>query len=261
MLKAGIFLDIENLVRCGGWGIRYRVVRELVEAQGATVLRANAYMAIDSEREEKDIDYKRKKQEYREAVRRESFHLVLKKVQRYRNSEGDIITKANADLDLAIDALLQADNLDYILLGSGDGDFFRLVRAIQNRGKRVDLLSFSNTSEILRCEVDNHFSGYLVPGLLPSIDNSSRIRGVMHVFNEEKGFAFLAVRTGLGVLDIRDDVFCHISDFRHRDGRVVTDQSFAQLKTQQKIIEFELVERSDGKVKAVNATEFDPEVR
>ena len=50
MLKAGIFLDIENLVRCGGWGIRYRVVRELVEAQGATVLRANAYMAIDSER-------------------------------------------------------------------------------------------------------------------------------------------------------------------------------------------------------------------
>jgi hypothetical protein len=41
----------------------------------------------------------------------------------------------------------------------------------------------------------------------------------------------------------------------------VTDQSFAELKTKQKIIEFELVERSDGKVKAVNATEFDPEVR
>ena len=63
MIKAGIFLDIENLVRCGGWGIRYRVVRELVEAQEATILRANAYMAIDSEREEKDIDYQRKKQE------------------------------------------------------------------------------------------------------------------------------------------------------------------------------------------------------
>ena len=40
MLKAGIFLDIENLVRCGGWGIRYGVVRRLAEAQGATVLRA-----------------------------------------------------------------------------------------------------------------------------------------------------------------------------------------------------------------------------
>ena len=261
MPKAGIFLDIENLVRCGGWGIRYRVVRELVEAQKATILRANAYMAIDSEREESDINYQRKKQEYRDAVRRESFHLVLKKVQRYRDSEGNTITKANADLDLAIDTLLQADNLDYILLGSGDGDFFRLVRALQNRGKRVDLLSFSNTSEILRCEVDNYFSGYLVPGLLPSIDNSSLKRGVMHVFNEEKGFAFLALRTGLGVLDIRDDVFCHISDFRHRDGRTVTDQSFAQLKTQQKIIEFELVERSDGKVKAINATEFEPDMK
>ncbi len=261
MLKAGIFLDIENLVRCGGWGIRYRVVRELVEAQGATVLRANAYMAVDLERESRDLEYRIKKKEYREAVRREGFHLILKKVKRYQNAEGDIVTKANADLDLALDAVLQSENLDYVLLGSGDGDFFRLVRVLQNKGKRVDLLSFSNTSSELRHEADNYFSGYLVPGILSSKNNSSRVRGIMNIFNEEKGFAFLAVRTGLGVLDVRDDVFCHISDFRHRDGRPVTDQSFAQLKTSGQILEFELIERSDGKAKAVNVTEFEPEMR
>ncbi len=261
MLKAGIFLDIENLVRCGGWGIRYGAVRELVEAQGTTVLRANAYMAIDREREKLEYDFRNKKQEYRDAVRREGFHLIFKEVQRYTNIEGDTITKANADLDLAVDALLQAENLDYVLLGSGDGDFLRLVRALQSRGKRVDLLSFSNTSGKLRDEVDYYFSGYLVPGILPSNGDTSRMRGVMHAVIEDKGFAFLSVRTGLGVTDVRDDVFCHITDFRHRDGRPVTNQSFAKLKTNHQIIEFEIVDQGDGKIKAVNVTEFDPEIR
>ena len=53
MLKAGIFLDVENLSRNGGWGLRYGTVKKLVEAQGATVVRANAYVAIDREREER----------------------------------------------------------------------------------------------------------------------------------------------------------------------------------------------------------------
>ena len=54
MLKAGIYLDIENLVRNGGRGMRFHVIRDLVEAQGATVLRACAYLAVDKEREQRD---------------------------------------------------------------------------------------------------------------------------------------------------------------------------------------------------------------
>lgn len=261
MLKAGIFLDIENLARCGGWGIRYRAVRELTAAQGARVLRANAYMAIDIEREKFDSEYRRKKAEFRDAVRGEGFHVVLKPVQRYETAEGDTVIKANADLDLAVDALLQADNLDYVMLGSGDGDFLRLVRALQNRGRRVDLLSFSNTSKKLREEVDYYFSGYLVPGILPQRGNNGRQRGTLHVVNEDKGYAFITVVTGYGVADVRDDIFCHISDFCHKDGRAVSNASFADLKSRQTILEFDLVEQDDGKVKAVNVTEFEPEFR
>ena len=58
MLRAGVFLDVENLVRCGGWGIRFKAVRELIEAQGGTVVRANAYMAVDREREAEDAEYR-----------------------------------------------------------------------------------------------------------------------------------------------------------------------------------------------------------
>ena len=257
-MKAGIFLDVENLSRCGGWGMRYTIVRDLVSEQGAFVLRANAYMAIDLEKEKTNIEYRKKKEEYRNAIRREGFHLIFKEVKRYRDSEDQIVTKANADLDLAVDALLQAENLDYVLLGSGDGDFLRLVRALQSHGKRVDLLSFSDTSTELRHEVDYYFSGYLVPGLLPPVeDNPRRMRGIIHSINEEKRFAFLTVRTGLGATDLRHDVLCHIKDLT-AEGHVVSSQYFSNLKTRETIIEFDLIEQDSSKPKAVNATEFIP---
>jgi len=256
MLKAGIYLDVENLVRCGGRSMRFRVIKDLVAAQQATVLRANAYMARDPMREGSDLEYRRRKEEYRFAVRKAGFHLVLKEVQRYRGADGEEVSKANSDLDLAVDALLQADNLDYILLGSGDGDFIQLVRALQNRGKRVDLLSFSNTSTELRRQVDYHFSGYLVPGILPQRETPARLRGTMHGVNEEKGFAFLSVHTGLSVDDQRDDIFLHISEFQSHDGQPVSNQSFAALKTREAVIEFELKEQADGRFKAINASEM-----
>src|SRR5262245_45861978 len=187
MLKAGIFLDIENLMRNGGWGIRYDVLKELVVAQGAIVLRANAYMAWDEEREKTDPAISRAKGGYRSAIRRNGFHLVLKEVRRYRDAEGAEVVKANSDLDLAVDAILQSESLDYVLLGTGDGDFIRVVRALQNHGKRVDLLSFWNTNRELRREVDNHFNGFLIPGLVRSDEvDPNRSRGTFRSMEEEK---------------------------------------------------------------------------
>src|SRR5262249_53374527 len=157
--------------------------------------------------------------------------------KRYRDAEGEIVTKANADLDLAVDAMLQSDNLDYILLGTGDGDFLRLVRALQSHGKRVDLLSFDNTSTDLRQEVDNHFNGFLIPGLLPPREGAERRhRGFMHFVEEKRGYGFLTVRTGLGERDVTDDVFCHIRDFS-REGQPIDNVAFAALRTRHVVLE------------------------
>ncbi len=260
MLKAGIFLDMENLNRCGGYAIRFRQIKALVEAQQAVVVRANAYMAVDRERENMDVEYRQKRETYRNRARREGYHLILKEVRRYRNPDGETIVKADADLELAIDALLQSDNLDYVLLGSGDGDFVRLVRALQNRGKRVDLLSFMHTSTELRQEVDHHFSGYLVPGILFSERGlTQRLRGILHAVNEEKGYGFLTVQTDLGMDSIREDIFLHITDLRTVRGGVVSNADFAYLKVREAIIEFEVEDDGDRK-KAVNAIEFRPEL-
>lgn len=248
MLKGGIFLDMENLMRNGGWGIRYDVVRDFVEAQGVTVLRANAYMAIDIAREAGDSTLRHKKEGYRSAIRRNGFHLTLKEVMRYRNEDGEEVTKANADLDLAVDALLQSENLDYILIGTGDGDFVRLVRALQSRGQRVDVLSFANTSGHLKDEADNYISGFLLPGLVRE-DDVGRLRGVIHYVDEAKGFGFITARTGLKPTEVREDIFCHITEFTRR-GASLTNQDFAALRTNGSVVEFTLEELPDGKSKA-----------
>ncbi|MFH1985135.1 MAG: NYN domain-containing protein [Pseudomonadota bacterium] len=256
MLKAGIFLDIENLSRNGGWGMRYDVIKTLAKAQGTVVLRANAYMAMDQQREKEDSEFRERSESYREAIRRNGFHLILKMVKRYYDHEGQVVLKANADLDLAVDALLQAENLDYILIGSGDGDFLRLVRALQDKGKRVDVLSFDNTSAELRREADHHFSGALVPGVLPSTDGGpDRMRGIMHRIVDGKGYGFLTVRTGLGIDDVQHDVFCHISEVTDQ-GTAVSDGVFADLHRRKALLEFNMEKQPDGRIQATAVREY-----
>ena len=129
MLKAGIFVDVDNIMRNGGNGMNYRRLRELVEAQGARVVRANTYAAYDEEYESQDRDRKARRDTARAAIRREGYNVVLKPTRKYENREGGVTVKSNVDLDIAVDALIQAQNLDYVLLVSGDGDYIKLVKA------------------------------------------------------------------------------------------------------------------------------------
>lgn len=251
MLKAGIFLDVENLMRNGGWGMKYDVVRDLVAAQGAVVLRANAYMAVDNEREQHDEIYRQRIEGYRNAVRRAGFHLSLKEVTRYSDYEGKIVEKADADVDLAVDAVLQTEQLDYVMLGTGDGDFLRLVRALQTRGKRVDLLSFDNTSRKLRQEVDHYYHGLLIPGLVPDRIGEERRRGIMYAVVEDKAYGFISTRTGLGDDDFIDNIFVHMNDTNIKNLNY-----FSQLRVRETVLEFDLQELEDGRLKAFNVVEY-----
>jgi hypothetical protein len=122
------------------------------------------------------------------------------------DDEKNFIGKANADLDLAVDALLQSQNMDRVLLATGDGDFVQVVQALQNRGCRVEVVAFQNVSNELRREADMFMSGYLVPGLLPtSADRGprwgelgSRVRGTCYYYNSEKGFGFFRFMKEIG---------------------------------------------------------------
>src|SRR5437867_423933 len=101
------------------------------------------------------------------AMRNVGFKVIEKPVSWYVNEDGVRVSKANSDLDLAVDMLLQSAKLDRVVLVSGDGDFVQVVRALQNNGCRVELVAFQSVSYDLRCEADLFVSGFLIPGLSP----------------------------------------------------------------------------------------------
>ena len=253
MLKAGIFIDAENVMRTGGWGLRYDTLQEFVRAQNAHIIRANTYLALDNEREALDLDFRRKKDLYRSNLRQMGYKVVLKPVRRYRDSEGTLVTKANADLELAVDAIMQARVLDYIVLLSGDGDFTRLVTACQDLGCRVDVIGLHFCSRELRETADHFVSGFLIPDLLPVPEG--RVRGQLTAVNEEKYFGWLSVYQSLNLDDIDREIFIHGNDL---DGGRMPNERFASLREQQAIIDFELLEDEKGR-RAVNAVVLRPD--
>ncbi|MFV0437546.1 MAG: NYN domain-containing protein [Shewanella algae] len=193
MLKTGIYVDAENIRLCGGYGMRYDVLVDLANAGNSEVLRANCYLAEDRERTGDEPEYRQKLYRYHDVLRQCGFKVIKKYVKHFVDDEGIITTKANADMDLAIDALLQARNLDRVILLTGDGDFIRLVLALQNMGCRVDVIGFNHVSNELKEVADSFLSGFLVPGLLPLHPSGGEVRhrGFPMNYNQERGFGFM----------------------------------------------------------------------
>src|SRR5262245_17677235 len=196
-LRVGGYVDVENIARTGGRGMRFDALREYACRDGGDAIRLNAYLAYDEERADRDPEYRTRATRYHFALRDVGFKVIEKTVQWYTNEDGFRVSKANSDLDLAVDMLLQSAKLDRVVLVSGDGDFVQVVRALQNLGCRVELIGFQNVSYALRCEADLFVSGFLIPGLLPQMrapgwgEVGGRVRGTCYHYNAEKGFGFL----------------------------------------------------------------------
>ena len=88
------------------------------------------------------------------------YTIVTKPTKEFTDSTGRRKIKGNMDMELAIDVLEMADKIDHDVLFSGDGDFRRLVEAVQRRGCRVTVVSTSKTNppmaaDELRRQADN----------------------------------------------------------------------------------------------------------
>ncbi|MBK1644695.1 NYN domain-containing protein [Thiocapsa imhoffii] len=229
-LRVGVFVDAENVRYNGGYQMRYDVLRRFAAREGGILQRLNTYMAFDSERAREDPEYRKKAQSYQQMVRDFGWKITTKLVRRYTDESGAVTTKANADLDMAVDAMLQANKLDQVLLVTGDGDFLQVVEALQNTGCRVELMGFKNVSRQLQQQVDAFYSGFLIPDLLPISYEprnewgmpGSCVRGVCTKWFADKGYGFLRIMDHLSpklwITDPRDpespyiSVFCHTNE-------------------------------------------------
>ena len=251
--RVGVFVDAENVRYNGGYQMRYDVLRRFAAREGGHLQRLNTYLAFDSERAREDPEYAKKSRIYQQMVRDFGWKITVKYVRRYVDESGNVTTKANADLDMAVDAMLQAGKLDHVVLVTGDGDFLQVVSALQNSGCRVDLIGFKNVSRQLQQAADTFYSGFLIPDLLPISyeprnewgQTGSCVRGVCTKWFADKGYGFLRIidhiSPNLWITDPREPESPYISIFCHAN-EVAEEVTEEMLMNRETILELYLNE-------------------
>ena len=135
--RLALFIDGSNLyaaARALNFDIDYKRLLELFSDQ-AYLVRALYYTALIEDQEYSPIrplvdwlDYN-------------GYTMVTKPTKEFTDASGRRKIKGNMDIELAIDLLEMAPSLDHAVLFSGDGDFRRLVEAVQRKGLRVTVVS------------------------------------------------------------------------------------------------------------------------
>jgi uncharacterized LabA/DUF88 family protein len=135
--RIALFIDGANLYSTAkglGFDIDYRRLLALFR-QRARLLRAIYYTALIDDADYSPIrplidwlDYN-------------GYTLVTKPAREYTDSLGRRKFKGNMDIELAVDVMRLIDSLDHVVLFSGDGDFRSLVEAVQDKGRRVSVVS------------------------------------------------------------------------------------------------------------------------
>ncbi len=135
--RIALFIDGANLyaaARALGFDIDYKRLLEEFASQGR-LIRAFYYTALLDDQDYSPIrplvdwlDYN-------------GYTMVTKPTKEFTDATGRRKIKGNMDIELALDVLEMADHLDHVVLFSGDGDFRRLVEAVQRRGVRVSVVS------------------------------------------------------------------------------------------------------------------------
>jgi len=135
--RIGLFIDGSNLYAAArglNFDIDYKKLLKVFSGQGKLV-RAFYYTALIEDQEYSPIrplvdwlDYN-------------GYTMVTKPAKEFTDSAGRRKIKGNMDIELAVDVMEMSEHLDHAVIFSGDGDFRRLVEAVQRKGVRVSVVS------------------------------------------------------------------------------------------------------------------------
>ncbi len=154
--RIGLFIDGANLyaaARSLGFDIDYKRLREEFAGK-ARLIRALYYTALIEDQEYSPIrplvdwlDYN-------------GYTLITKPTKEFTDSMGRRKVKGDMDIEIAVDMMELADVLDHAVLFSGDGDFRRVIEAIQRKGVLVTVVSTIRSqppmiADELRRQADN----------------------------------------------------------------------------------------------------------
>jgi len=135
--RVALFIDGANLyatARSLGFDIDYKRLLDVFSSR-CNLVRALYYTALVEDQEYSPIrplvdwlDYN-------------GYTMVTKPTKEFTDATGRRKVKGNMDIELAVDVMEMMDHVDHIVLFSGDGDFRRLMEAVQRRGRRTTVVS------------------------------------------------------------------------------------------------------------------------
>ena len=134
--RVGLFIDGANLYATAkslGFDIDFKRLLALF-GQRARLVRAMYFTAIIDDQEfsiRPLVDW----------LVYNGFSLVTKPAKEFTDATGRRKVKGNMDVEIAVEVMRLGKQLDHIVLFSGDGDFRYLVAAMQEKGKRVTVIS------------------------------------------------------------------------------------------------------------------------
>ena len=154
--RAAMFIDGANLYAAArglGFDIDYKKLLEVFAGRGRLV-RAFYYTALIENEEYSPI------RPLVDCLDYNGYAMVTKPTKEFTDAFGRRKIKGNMDIELAIDVMEMCDHVDHIIIFSGDGDFRRLVEAVQRKGVRVSVVSTMRSSppmvaDELRRQADN----------------------------------------------------------------------------------------------------------
>ena len=140
--RIALFIDGANLhaaTRTLGFDIDFRELLELFSEPGRLV-RAFYYTAV-----QEGLEYSRIRP-LMDWLDYNGFTLVTKPAKEFTDAMGRRRVKGNMDVEIAVDMMAMTGKVEHMVLFSGDGDFRRLVEAVQREGVRVSVVSSLRSS-------------------------------------------------------------------------------------------------------------------
>ena len=201
--RVGLFIDGANLysaARALNFDIDYKRLLEVFANKGH-LIRAFYYTALVEDQEYSPIrplvdwlDYN-------------GYTMVTKPTKEFTDAFGRRKIKGNMDIELAIDVMEMANYIDHIVLFSGDGDFRRLVEAVQNKGKRVTVVSTIRSTppmiaDELRRQADNYIELQDLMTLVSRTHNGVILSASQHTTPQPSSEGYLAQ---VGEYDLSSD--------------------------------------------------------
>ena len=155
--RAAILIDGANLYKTArtlGFDIDYKSLLAKTKSS-LRLLRASYYTAMQ---EDKEQDYSPLRPLV-DWLDYNGYSMVTKPMREFTDQSGQRRYKGSTDVELVVDMMLLSNEVDHLVLFSGNGEFRRVIEAVQARGCRVSVVSTIKTqppmaSDDLRRQAD-----------------------------------------------------------------------------------------------------------